>query len=140
MSKESDLTRVNYERVLSSPQTSALAKLTVMKLQKQQYLTLAEFMKGLSDTDLQALVQQFDKLDNVYILQDIVLLAEIVAGGEGDSTFDVDDIELRTDNLRYFISMVTCESLQRKGFVDIDYTKVTFDPAYRNKEVVKARK
>ena len=130
---------VNFDKVLSSPTIPALTKMTVMKLKENQYMTLADFIKGLSSTDLQGLGDQFERMrDNDLILQDVILLAEIVASGEGDSVFNADDLDARMDNLNYFITVVTCESLKRKGLVTIDYSNVTFDPAYREKEFVRA--
>jgi hypothetical protein len=130
MSKE--LFTVNYDKVLSDPSISALTKLTAMELKTQQYLTLAEFIQGLSESDLEGLVQSFDKLSDDRVINDVIILAEIVASGEGDSIFNNDENE-RMSNLCYFVNVVTCESLKRKGLITIDYKNVTFDPAYKDK-------
>ena len=124
---------VNFEQVLTSKNVSALTKMTVLKLKTNQYMTFAEFLQGLSDPDLEALVRSFDKLStDDHVVGDVILLAEIVASGEGDSIFNIDDIDQRMSNLGYFVNAVTCESLKRKGLVTLDYTKITFDPAYKD--------
>jgi hypothetical protein len=133
MSKEPELYGVNFARVLTDKNVSALTKLTVMKLKEQQYLTLAEFIQGLSQADLEGLSLQFDKMtSSELVIQEVILLCEIVASGEGDSSFSIDNAEERLGNLNYFVTVVTCESLKRKGVVVLDYSKITFDPAYRN--------
>lgn len=133
-----DLITVNYARVLSDPNISALTKMTVMTIQKQQYMTLVEFIRGLSDADLDGLCNQFDRMKgNPMIIQEVILLAEIVASGEGDSALNIDDDKTRYENLDYFIVVVTCESLKRKGLVTMDYTHVTFDPVHRDKAFAK---
>lgn len=131
---------VNFEMVLKDKHTSALTKLTVMKLKQQQYLTLAEFIQGLSDSDLAGLVSSFDRLAyDDHVVSDTILLAEIVASGEGDSVFNIDDVDERMGNLGYFVNVVTCESLKRKGLITIDYKNVTFDPAYKDAIFAKVR-
>jgi hypothetical protein len=124
---------VNFETVLSSKHVSALTKMTVLKLKTNQYMTFAEFLQGLSDSDLEGLVRSFDKLStDDHVVGDVILLAEIVASGEGDSVFDIDDVDQRMGNLGYFVNVVTCESLKRKGLITLDYSKITFDPAFKD--------
>ena len=58
----SEMMSVNYEKVLKSPEFSSVTKMAIMKLQKQQYVTFAEFVQGLSDVDLDQLTMMFDMM------------------------------------------------------------------------------
>lgn len=116
---------INFDKVLEEPDFSALTKATIRKLKKQQYFSIAEFVQWISTPDLEDLVLRFERMmDDEDVMQDILILSECLAAGEGFSITDGDDAH---KNLNYFMTVVTCESLKRRGLVEMFYNKISLD-------------
>lgn len=116
---------INFDKVLDAPDFSALTKAAIRKLKKQQYFSIAEFVQWIATPDLEDLVWRFERMiDDEDVLQDILILSECLASGEGFSITDSDEAH---KNLNYFMTVVTCESLKRRGLVEMFYNKISLD-------------
>lgn len=121
---------VNFEKVLTDPQFSALTKSVIRKIQKETYFNFSSFLQTIGDTDLDNVCYSFDRMGkNVAVLEDVIVLSEVLTIAEGCGS---QDNETAATNFNYMIVALTAESLKRKGLVDIDYSKVSFDNSAKN--------
>lgn len=120
---------VDFNKVLADPEFSSLTKMTIQKLKKQQYFSIAEFVQWVSTPDLEDLVWRFDRMmDDEAVMRDILILSEALAAGEGADTTGPDSCH---SNLNYFMTVSTCESLKRKGLVEMFYNKISLENIHR---------
>lgn len=132
-----ELRTVNMDKVLNDPRFSSLTKSVVHKIRKLTYFTLVEFLKEISDIDLQSMIENIDRMNSsTNIAEDLIILNELLCIAEG---ILVESDSESYENLYYFINVIHCESLKRKGFVDIDYTKISFDPSFKDEIFAKLR-
>lgn len=131
------LNSLDYDKILSSDRCSAITKTLCRQLMKTPYMTLGDFFKNLSTTDVKLLSCEVElSKDDDDILSDLLIMSELLSRAEGcDPLTDQDTF----DNVNYFCVLVTCESLARKGLVDIFHENMSFGNDLKNAEVVRRK-
>ena len=111
---------INLEKIQEYPNILAVTKLLALKLQKNPYMKVGNFLSNLSDADLKTLV---DIDDNDPHMEDILMMSFLLARAEGVENGTVELITRHTSMLRNFIAV---ESLYRKGLVEIYHDNLSF--------------
>jgi nucleoside-diphosphate-sugar epimerase len=127
--------QLNYDKILADPTFSAVAKQVLVSLQRQPYMTLGEFFSKLTNTDLTALnftVELAYEHEDPQALSDLIVIVHALASAEGITP--ANDQEA-TDNINYFGTLVTCESLARKGVVRVFHENFTFGQEFRERPI-----
>ena len=89
----------------------AVTKLLALRMSENPYIVVGDYIKSISDSDIQSLVDAIEKHE----FSDVILMSEMLATGEGcDQSKDFDEFQNRADQL---VSILMVESLARKGLV-----------------------
>lgn len=127
---------INYDNVVKSKELLAVTRLTASDLMNCPYMTLGDFFKNLSDSDVQSLqdiVEIAEDEPEHEALGNLVLLTEMLTSAEGVARADFDDMHMR---LNTFCMYVTVVSLARKGLVKVYYENMSFGEDMGKKVVV----
>jgi hypothetical protein len=124
---------INYDMVVKSKSCLAVTRLLAADLMNKPYMTVGDFMRGLTDEDLETLAGITDNEDNPKY-EDLILITQMLCSAEGlENTFDIGEVNER---MSQFILLLTCEQLARKGMVKIYHENMSFGPDMENKIVV----
>ena len=75
---------LNYEAISRSKEMMAITRLLASDLIRDGYINVGEFITGLSDSDVNTLVQKIEEQDNgEHDYNDLILISEMLAEGEG---------------------------------------------------------
>lgn len=125
---------VNCSEVAESKELLAVTRMLANTLMKDNYMSVGEFFKGLSDADLQTLLHGSEMTDeNPNMLDDILLLAMMLAGAEGAK--EIDDENDAMTIVAQFTSFVALESLYRKKLIKLYHENMSFGSDLGNKIV-----
>jgi hypothetical protein len=130
---------INLQEIAMSDWVAPTIRLLAMDLQKKTYMSLGEFFSKLSDNsvaELQVLAERgFDDADNIKNLdmQQVMILSLLLAGAEGTQNFDIRIIQKQMSML---LSLITFESLARKGLVRVYHENFTLGDDMADKLVV----
>jgi len=127
---------LNYGEIAAHKELMAVTRLLAAEMMKNPYVVVGDFIKDLSDSDLQSLMkaeeeQEFEDLSN---LQDLILMSEMLACGEGCEQSPTDTVF--QDRTNHFITLLVIESLARKGLVRVYRENMSFHDDMRDKIVV----
>lgn len=126
---------VNVSEVAKSKDCLAVTRMLAIDLSNYPYLTVGDFLKGLSDNDLQALVEGAETEDNGEVmLEDLLLISMMLHQSEGLPPIESDDDA--TNVLNILINYLVCESLGRKGLVKVFHENMSFGDDCADKIVV----
>lgn len=125
---------INIDKVIADPRFSAIVKVTAEKLKKNPYMTLSDFFRHMNKADITVLniIGEMASDGDSQCLQDIIVLVEMLTRAEGT---EVVEVSAATDNVNYFLTLITVVSLWHKGLVDIIWENMSFGPEYANKDV-----
>ena len=121
---------VNIHRVAQDKEILTLVRLLASQLIITPYLRVGDFFKNLSDDDLQTLEEVSD--ENHEQFDNLLLVAEMLATGEGLDHGTMDIIHQRMNQLLMFIAM---EGLYRKGLIKLYHENMSFGEDMGNKIV-----
>ena len=130
---ESEGFYLNYEEIVKTKETLAVTRLLATDLMTNGYINVGNFIKELSDADLQSLIHNMeDDCKNQY--QDLILVSEMLATGEGcESSQNDNEYDGRVQQLCNFLVI---ESLHRKGLVKCYHENLSFNEDMGDKIVV----
>ena len=114
----------------------AVTRVLAMDMMENPYITVGDFIKTLTDHDLCALSDIAENGTNDPRFEEILLISEMLAAGEGVSERNIDTM---VDRTKMFMMYLTCESLFRKGLVDIFHDKMSFGEDAANEVIVKKK-
>jgi hypothetical protein len=121
---------INLPEVAKYPGILAVTKLLASQIMVNPYLVVGDWIKSLSDSDLNSLNELVDK--NEY--EDVILIAEMLATGEGlPSAENEKEFQERTSTLAGFLVL---ESLNRKGLVKVYHENMSFGDDVGDKIIV----
>ena len=124
---------INYDMVIQSKEHLAVTRLLAADLMNNPYMTVGDFIRELTNEDLNILTGVADDEDNPRY-EDLVLIAQMLCSAEGlENTFDIEEVQNR---MSQFIILLTCEQLARKGMVKIYHQNMSFGPDMQDKIVV----
>lgn len=122
---------VNIHKVAQDKSVIALTRLLASSLIITPYLRVGDFFLNLSDDDLETLTEISD--ENHKDFDNILLLAEMLATGEGLDHGTMDMMHQRTNQFLMFIAM---EGLHRKKLVRVYHENMSFGDDMGSKIVV----
>ena len=126
---------VRYEKVAQSKDMLDVTRLLAFDLITNPYMSVGEFLKNLSDSNLEILMdlveEDEDKVGSRYA--ELLLIAEMLARAEGE---DEGDIDILTSRTNAFTSFLVIESLARKGLVKVYRENMSFGEDMKDKVIV----
>jgi len=123
---------INYDRVVEHTKFLAVTRMLAITLREQQYMTVGDFLKNISDGDLITLMHISENHEDPRY-EEILLISQMLAEGEGISDMTLDGFTLRTNMLGTYLVI---ESLARKGLVKFHRENVSFDTDQGHKLIV----
>jgi len=130
----SDMT-INYEKVIESDML-AVTRLLAANVMKNPYMRVGDFIKNLADADLNALFEIVEGEGDHPRFEELLVISEILAKAEGLGTDTIDDMTKRTNML---CSLLTLESLFRKGLIELYHENMSFGDEEGNKMIAKLK-
>ena len=132
---DGDLSDYNIilDNVITCERFMLSTRVLAAELKINPYKTLKDYFNNLKDQDVFELSNRIDRDE----LEEVLLLSEMLAFAEGSKSENLEDV---TRNVNLFGSLIICESLYRKGLVDIVRENMSFDTAYYDKPVVRRKK
>lgn len=114
---------INLEKVLSDRAIPSPVRLLAADIQRCPYMTVGDFFKNLSDTDVLALSEIVDN-QTESDMENLLLMTIMLAKAEGaDGAWD--DKALLAKQLSKLQVLITITSLERKGIVRVWYENYT---------------
>ena len=123
MENEDETYTINYAKVVSEKDLLAVTRLLAATLINTPYTTIGDFLRDLSDNDLEQLVEVIDGGEEHNNFEDLMLIAGMLSCGEGLPCGTVEDYQ-RCMNM--LMTYVVCESLYRKGLIKIHRENMSF--------------
>ena len=121
---------LNYPEIVKQKDVMAVTKLLAHQLMENPYIVVGDFIKEMSDTDLHSLQEAIEQEH----FEDIILMAEMLATGEGCDQSE--NFDAFTDRANILTTFLTIESLGRKGLVKVHHDKISFHEDARKNVVV----
>lgn len=134
---------INIDKVVNSKNMMPTTRMLAMRLQRNPYTTIKDFLENLSDVELDTLIEvSEDGLDasagsvaeGEDRFSELVLMAEMLAKAEGLHTSSLEDMTSRTNTL---ITFIACEGLARKGLVEVWRENMSLGEDMGDKIIVK---
>ena len=129
---------VNYEKIIKQSDLLAVTRLLATDLMNKPYMKVGDFVKGLSDSDLDTLCEvcdqsrDSDEPDSRF--SEIILISQMLAEAEGVAyDMTLDDVIVRSNQFAVFLVL---ESLYRKGLVKVHHENMSFGEDAGDKIVV----
>ncbi len=124
---------VNYQKIVDEKSMLSVTRLLAVSMMNNPYIVVGDFLKNISDIDLNTLVEIVDAGEEHDNFGDLMLLAEMLATGEG---LEHGNLDIMHDRINQFLVFITCESLFRKGLVKIHHKNMSFGEDMANAIVV----
>lgn len=122
-----------YENIIKSKGLMPVTRTLALDLTSQGYMSVGDFLKSLSDSDVQNLLNiSEDEEDEQF--SEIALIAEMLAGAEGLIAFK--DIDTFSARINQFCAFIVIESLARKGLVKVFHENMSFGEDMDSKIIV----
>ena len=122
-----------YDNVIKAKDLMPITRALAVDLVHSGYMRVGDFLKSLSDNDLQNLMEISDN-DECEQFCEILLISEMLATGEGLSSSK--DEQEYSDRMNQFCVLLALESLQRKGLVKLYRENMSFGDDMQDKIVV----
>lgn len=124
---------VNYSHVASSDELLAVTRNLAKQYTSFPYVSVGLFFKNMPQYDLEQLIEIVEEGPDNPNFGDLMLIAEMLAVGEGLENGNVEVIEARVNQ---FLILLACESLFRKGLVKIYHDNMSFGEDAGDKIIV----
>jgi hypothetical protein len=120
---------VNYDNIVKEKSLLSITRMLAADMTKNPYMTIGDFFKNTSDSDIQHLIEIIDSGENHENFGDLMLISIMLAAAEGCQVSNVNDHTLQ---LNMFGNFVIIESLYRKGLVKIHRENMSFGEDLRD--------
>lgn len=125
---------INFQAVTEAKDMMAVTRLLASDLMRDGYISVGDFIKFLSDQDLNTLVQEMEDEPNERQYENLLLISEMLATGEGcDSSKTAEEFG---DRMNQLVTFLVIESLYRKGLVKVFHENMSFHADMGDKIVV----
>lgn len=128
---------IAYDKIVNDTDMLPSTRLLALKLQHNPYMTVGDFLNGLSDDELFTLLEIADQLiinfEDCVHGRDVVLISEMLVRAEGLVSITEEEVAHRTNALCSFLA---CEGLARRGLVKIYRERMSFGEDMLNAVVV----
>ena len=125
---EKDTMAIRFDRVAEDKSFLPVTRLLAIDIIKNPYLAVGDFMKEISDQDIELLLDIADDEDNCHF-EELVLIPEMLAAAEGIPNEYEDEKEMIATaraRVAIFITYLTIESLARKDLIIIHRENMSF--------------
>ncbi len=124
---------ISYDKVIKCKDFLPLTRTLAMDLSDSGYMRPGDFLKALSDSDVDILLKITEDEENTR-LDEVLLISEMLATGEGlEQSKDAEQVSERMNALCAFLAI---EGLSRKGLVKVYHENISFGEDFGNKIVV----
>ena len=123
-----DSMAIRFDKVAEDKSFLPVTRLLAIDIIKNPYLVVGDFMKDISDQDIELLLDIADDEDNCHF-QELLLIPEMLAAAEGIPNEYVDEKEMiatTKSRVAIFITYLTIESLARKDLIIIHRENMSF--------------
>lgn len=138
---------VNYDQIIASNNYCSIVKMLALQIKMNPYTTVGEFFKGLSDDDIQYLVDMVEKsnalgeedTEEEYEssgVEDLMLLSLMLSRAEGGEEECFEEIQQKLNSL---CLLIITTSLHRKGLVDVFYENYSLQEDARSRPVAQRK-
>lgn len=133
---EDDDFYLNYKNIAECDWLAPTIRLLAIDLQKSPYISLGDWFKSLSDRSVAELQELSEGVaeDDSESTEQLMLLAMMLSSAEG--TCDMKSIDTLRKQLSMIVSIITFESLARKGLVRVYHENYTLGDDMGDKVVV----
>lgn len=119
---------INVQQVIDNKTLLPITRKLAKRINKENYLTVGDFIISMEDEDLEYLIDLIPNEDNEEALTkectELMLISELLALGEGLPASDVKNIMERTS---FFTKLLVFESIYRKGIINAYHENWTLD-------------
>jgi hypothetical protein len=126
---------VVLEKVAAERSMMAVTRLLASDLMKCSYMSVGDFIKGLSDSDVEMLLEVVESGDEDERFSELLLISQMLYAAEGIGV-QMGDIDEATARVNAFIGFIVVESVARKGLAVAHHENMSFGEEMRNKIVV----
>lgn len=124
---------VVYENIIKAKGLMPVTRTLAIDLSASGYMRVGDFLKDLSDTDLDNLLEISEDQEREEF-SEILLISEMLATGEGLNS--AADLEETVNRITHLCVLLACESLFRKGLVKLHRENMSFGADMSNKVIV----
>ncbi len=121
--EDSEQYSINYALVANEKGLLSITRLLATSMAINPYMSIGDFLKNLSDHDLQTLLEIIDFGEDHTNFDDIMLLSGMLSAAEGIPCKSIDDYH---KCMNMFMTFLTVESLYRKKLVKIFRENMSF--------------
>ena len=114
---------INYSNIVSEKSLLSVTRMLAADMTKNPYVTVGDFLKHMSDGDLEHLMDIIDAGEEHKNFEDLMLLAAMLSEGEGLPCKSIDDYQKCTN---MFMTYLAIESLYRKGLIKVHHENISF--------------
>jgi hypothetical protein len=121
--------QLNFDKIAVHKDFLSITRMLAIDMMKNPYITPSDFLKSLSNEELQTLMEISDD-DEHERMDEIMLISEMLATGEG---LQAATLEIATERVNQFCIFLVLESLSRKNLVKLHYENMSFGEDYKDK-------
>jgi hypothetical protein len=129
MDKDESTFVINYQNIIAEKTFMSLTRFLANEMAKNPFLSVGYFLANISDADLSTLSSIVEGGENHPALSELMLIAEMLASGEGLDRGSLDTIHQRVN---MFITFITLESLYRKKLIKLYHKNMSFGDDMKN--------
>ena len=136
MSDEFDETKpfvVNYKHIVASSELLNITRTLASTFIDNPYISVGTFFKNIDQDDLETLINVVEEGPDNPNFGELMLIAEMLAVGEG---LDNGNVEIIENRVNQFLVLLACESLYRKGLVKVYHQNMSFGEDAGDKVIV----
>ena len=132
---DNTLLQLNYDKIVKHKEFLSVTRMLAVDMMKNPYMTPADFLKALSDEELQTLMEISDD-DEHERMDEIMLISEMLATAEG---LPAANLDVATQRVNQFCVFLVLESLSRKELVNVKYENMSFGEDYKDAIIAEKR-
>jgi hypothetical protein len=126
---------VNLQRVAQERSMLSITRALALDLIAHPYLSVGDFFKGLSDMDVQTLVDIIEGGDEHPHFEELLLISQMLYTAEGLGT-EIGSLQDATVRANALIGFTLVVSLERKGLARVHYEHMSFGDEVKDKVIV----
>jgi predicted house-cleaning noncanonical NTP pyrophosphatase (MazG superfamily) len=127
--------QLNYDKIVKHKEFLSVTRMLAVDIMKNPYMTPADFLKALSNEELETLMEISDD-DEHERMDEIMLISEMLATAEG---LPAANLDVATQRVNQFCVFLVLESLSRKELVNVKYENMSFGEDYKDAIIAEKR-
>ena len=127
--------QLNYDKIVKHKEFLSVTRMLAVDIMKNPYMTPADFLKALSNEELETLMEISDD-DEHERMDEIMLISEMLATAEG---LPAANLDVATQRVNQFCVFLVLESLSRKELVNVKYENMSFGDDYKDAIIAEKR-